>query len=196
MMKSLKVIMVTSPLSQDGKSSLVAAMVRIGARDGMRCLAVDCDFHRPSLAHKIDVRPKLYLNESIVGEPTLSDMVVEDPASGAHFIVAKPSSDRSGPLPQNAMRLRGIIEAARQEYDLIVIDTAPSLAVVDPLLLSQVADAMVLVLPWRTTTHRRAREAMQRLATFGCPLVGVVLSRIGGRAELGYGYLGYTPTKA
>ena len=43
----VKVVMVTSPFRQDGKSSLVAAMVRLGARDGLRCLALECDFLPP-----------------------------------------------------------------------------------------------------------------------------------------------------
>lgn len=194
--RPLKVVMVTSPVSQAGKSSLVAAMVRIGTRDGLRCLAIDCDFYRPSLAQKINVKPPLYLNDSISREPAPSELIVEDPVSGAHFILAKPSSEQTSPLPRNSTRVALIIEAVRQNYDLIVIDTPQSLAVIDPLLLSRMADGMVLVLPWRAMSHRRVVEAMQRLANFDCPLIGVVLSRIGGRAHPDYEYVGYTQTKA
>ena len=67
-----------------------------------------------------------------------------------------------------------------------MIDTPQSLAVIDPLLLSGMADGMVLVLPWRAISHRRVVEAMQRLVNFDCPLIGVVLSRIGGRAHPDY----------
>jgi polysaccharide biosynthesis transport protein len=135
------------------------------------------------------------LNESFSYEPSLSDLVIKDPASGAHFIMAKPSLGHSRLLSSDITRLRHVIEAARQHYDLIVIDTPPSLAVIDPLLLSQMVDGMILVLPWRTISHRRAREAVQRLMGFACPLIGVVLSRVGGRARLGYGYHGYEPVK-
>lgn len=192
-----KVVMVTSPLSRDGKSTLVAAMVRIGARDGMRCLALECDFYRPSLARKINATPLSYLNDETPPSPVLSEMITEDRASGAHFVMAKASApDQFGILPRDAERIRQIVEAARQDYDLIVIDTPPSLSVIDPLILSEVADGMVVVLPWRTISNRRAREAMQRLSAFACPLIGVVLSRIAGGAEPDYGYVGYGPAKA
>lgn len=192
----VKVVMVTSPFRQDGKSSLVAAMVRLGARDGLRCLALDCDFYRPSLARKINVTPGRYLNDSVSQEPALADLIVEDRESGAHFVMGKPMSDRSGRLPHSTMRLRHVIESARQHYDLIVIDTPPMLAVIDPLLVSQVADGVVLMLPWRTISHRRAREVAHRLAGFACPLIGVVLSRIAGRGDLSSDYFGYAPAKA
>jgi succinoglycan biosynthesis transport protein ExoP len=192
----VKVVMVTSPFRQDGKSSLVAAMVRLGARDGLRCLALECDFYRPSLARKINVTPRRYLNDSLSQEPALADLVVEDRESGAHFVMGKPMSDRSGQLPHNTMRIRDVIEAARQHYDLIVIDTPPMLAVIDPLLVSQLADGVVLMLPWRTISHRRAREVAHRLAGFACPLIGVVLSRIVGRADSSYGYYGYAQAES
>jgi RND superfamily putative drug exporter len=84
---------------------------------------------------------------------------------------------------------------------LALVALVSHLAPVDPavsevVLLIGMADGMVLVLPWRAMSHRRVVEAMQRLVNFDCPLIGVVLSRIGGRAHPDYEYVGYTQTKA
>lgn len=192
----LKVVMVTSPLPQDGKSSLVAAMVRIGARDGLRCLAIDCDLYRPSLARMIGVTPPLYLNDPSARHAALEDLRVVDAASGAHFILARPSSGPIDPLPVKATHLLRLVNDAQHQYDLVVIDTPPLLAVVDPMVLSRAVDAAVLVLPWRTVSRKLVHEAMQRLADFACPLVGVVLSRVAGRAHASYAYLGYETRRA
>jgi Mrp family chromosome partitioning ATPase len=191
----LKVVMVTSPLSQDGKSTLVAAMARVGAREGLRCLAVDCDFYRPSLARMIKVTPNVYLNEPQARTAKLADLVVADPASGAHFILAEPSSGRSDPLSLEGTPLGRIIEDARDIYDLVIIDTPPVLKVIDPLVLSQSADGTVLVLPYRTVSRKVIREVMQRLAVFTCPVIGVVLSRVEGQSFRSYGYRRYDLAK-
>jgi polysaccharide biosynthesis transport protein len=196
MARPMQAVMVTSPLSHDGKSSLVVSMARVGARDGLRCLAIECDFYRPTLAQKISVRPKHFLNDTGTGEPILSDMITEDPASGAHFVLAKASVDTADSLPSQVQHLRRLIQEARGHYDLILIDTPPLQSVVDPLLLSQMADGMILLLPWGKMSYPRTRNAIQRLAKFACPLIGVVLARVPNRPGLDYAYSGYINEKA
>jgi Mrp family chromosome partitioning ATPase len=84
------------------------------------------------------------------------------------------------------------VDAARQAYDLVVIDTPPVMSVVDPLVLSRLADAAVLVLPWREVSRSVVRETMARLDSAACPLAGVVVSRVAERSRGGYGYGSYS----
>jgi polysaccharide biosynthesis transport protein len=189
--KPMQVVMVTSPSSSDGKSSLVASLARVAARDGLRCLVLECDFFRPNLASTLALTPTLPLNRASDEQPQLSDMLVNDPASGADFVLAEPSRDRATGLPYHTQRLRHIIEAGRDRYDLVLLDTPPAMAVVDPMLLSQMVDGMLVVLPWRKMTHRRVRDAMQRIGSFACPTLGVVLSRVPAETTPIYSYSGY-----
>jgi capsular exopolysaccharide synthesis family protein len=185
-----KVVLVTSPLPRDGKSSLAAAMARVAAQDGFRCLAIDGDFRRPALAHLMGVKPRWHLNDYLEGRIALEEMLIGDPSSAAHFMLARPAPDCSTAFLEQP-RLHALVEAARQHYDLVVIDTPPVMSVVDPLVLSRLADAAVLVVSWREVSRKLVREAIMRLATAACPVVGVVLSRVGGRFLEGYGYVGY-----
>ena len=188
-----RVIMVSSPGKGDGKSSLVAALARTGAHDGLRCVAIDCDFHRASLAGLVRQRPLRWLDEYGQDHTSLDELIVRD-ASGADFILARPIQDCSRAFIEG-LRLHLLTMSLRSRYDLIVVDTPPLLSVVDPQLLSRFADAMILVLPWGAISRRLAREAVERLRWFACPLAGVVLSRARGGEQRGYAYAGYPGAK-
>ncbi len=184
-----RVIMVSSPGKGDGKSSLVTALVRTGAHDGLRCVAIDCDFHRAALSGLIGQRPARWLDEYGQDGARLEDLIVPD-SSGADFILARPVACCSRTFIES-LRLDLLTMQLRGHYDLVVIDTPPLLSVVDAQLLSRFADAVILVLPWRAISRRLAREAIERLQWFACPLAGVVLSRARGRAHERYAYAGY-----
>jgi polysaccharide biosynthesis transport protein len=185
----LRIVMVTSPTQRDGKSSLVAAMARIGARDGLRCLAIDCDFHRAGLGRLVGLRPQAYLNDFAEHAATLDDLIVGE-LGGAHFILARPVGHCSWAFLRE-LRLELLGQSLRSRYDLVIIDTPPVMSVVDPMVISLAADAIVLVLPWRAAGRELVREVVRRIAGFGCPLAGVVLSRARGREHERYGYRGY-----
>lgn len=189
-----KVVMVTSPMPRDGKSSLVTSMARVAARDGLRVLAIDCDFRKPALADHIGVVPRWWLNDYLDESLELSDALVQDPKGPCHFLLSKPVVNcTKGFLEQT--RLKKLIEETRDFYDLILIDTPPIMKVVDPLILSQHADATVMVVSWREVSRQLIREGIERLETTSTPLIGLVMSRIGGKVPENYVYGGYGTTE-
>ena len=185
-----KVVMVTSPMPKDGKTSLTVALARCAAEEGMRCLVLECDFRRPTIAKSIGVKPGLYLNDFIEGVVELEDVLVRDPKSRAHFLPAK-TTDRTSRSFLERRRLRRLVKAAKQHYDLVLIDTPPVMKVIDPLILSSLADASVLVVSWRSVTKNILQESLRRLESTGSAMIGVVMTRVGGQVPDSYVYGGY-----
>lgn len=185
-----KVIMVTSPMPRDGKSSLVTSIARVAARDGVRVLAIDCDFRKPSLAGTLGVTPRWWLNDFLDDSLALGDTLIQDPRGTAHFLLSKPVANCSRAfLEQTA--LQRLVTEAREFYDLILIDSPPVMKVVDPLILSQLADVTVMVVSWREVSRQVIREAIERLDATSTPIIGFVLSRVGGKVPENYVYGGY-----
>ena len=173
---------------------MVTALARTGAHDGLRCVAVDCDFHRAALAGLVDQRPERWLDEFGQDGTTADQLIVRD-TSGADFILARPIQHCSRAFLES-LQLDRLTITLRNRYDLVVIDTPPLLSVVDPQLLSRFADATILVLPWRAISRRVVREAVERLQWFACPLAGVVISRAHGGVHERYAYAGYSAKEA
>ena len=89
-------------------------------------------------------------------------------------------------------RLRDLVKELQQEYDLVVLDTPPVLAITDPLFISGIADATVLVVAWGVTRNDMVDDALDALRDIRAPVVGIVLNKVK-TASTGkyYAYAGY-----
>lgn len=187
-----KVLMFTSAVPGDGKSSTVAAVARIAADEGLRCLALDADFRKGGLASVIGLRrPRATLNNFLSGHKDLVDMVVKDDKSTAHFLLTRPMREVNRRFLEGS-KLRHVFSWARSEYDLILVDTPPVMRVIDPLVLAQYADATVMLISRRSAKRKTVRTAIQRLEGVGAPILGVVLTQFaaGASEDLYYGDYG------
>lgn len=186
-----KVLLFTSAQPGDGKSSTAAATARIAAQDGLRCLLIEADFRRPTLSQLLRVRaPEIMLNDYLAGTHALDEAIVEDGRSGAHVLLSSPVSDITRRYLEQP-RLEELVLWARAAYDLVIIDSPPVLRVFDPLVLSRLADATVLVISWRGVSRESVRTAIQRLDDVGARILGVVLSRLGAESSTDQYYGGY-----
>jgi capsular exopolysaccharide synthesis family protein len=183
-----KVLMFTSAVPGDGKSSTVAAAARIAADEGLRCLAIDADFRKGNLASALRLRrsPRT-LDDFLSGRKDLIGAVYEDTQSDAHFLFTPPFREVNRRFLEQPL-LQHLFSWARTEYDLVLVDTPPVLRVIDPLVLTQYADATVVVISWRSVKRKTVRTAIQRLEDVGAPILGVVLSQVrtSGSEELYY----------
>ena len=84
--------------------------------------------------------------------------------------------------------MQQLISRARAEYEYIVIDTPPLLAVSDALLISSSVDTTLLVVRWEHTPRAVVRSALKLIRENGIPLAGVVLSRVNLRKHARYSY--------
>ena len=186
-----EVIMVTSSVSGDGKST-VAANIAIAFGQMGRTLLIDCDMRRPSLAEEFGL-PKTQpgLAELMAGSAKLSEAVLERVDERIHLLCA-------GAVPPNPLemlasdRFRAMIDQLQGLYDHVVIDCPPTLPVSDSTVISTVSDAIVYVVKAGATTTKQAQQGLKTLRGVNGHVVGCVLNAVdvkkAARYDSGYGY--------
>lgn len=186
-----KVILVTSSEPAEGKTSFCIALGRTAAQDGLRCLVIDCDFRRPSFHAQTNLHPGASLNDFLSGALDWGqDAVVKDPVTGMDMLMSKPTQSEMREFVAST-RLRVLIAEAREHYDLVIVDSPPTLRVPDAINLADTSDAIVFLAAWRKTRRKMIQEAIKRLSVAGRPMAGVVLSRVKGSVPEEYVYGGY-----
>jgi len=185
-----KVVVVTSTIPREGKSTLCLSFSRAAARAGSRVLLIDADLRRPRIAKAMGVEARGNLAQLLAGEKSAAEVVQVDEASGAHMITARPDT----PNPQDLLSSRQMekfIEGARGLYDLIIIDTPPVLAVSDAAAVSKIADVVLYVVHWGSTAREMVATGVKQLRSYNAPIAGVVLSQVDLKKHARYGYGDY-----
>ena len=173
-----KVIMVTSALPQEGKSTTSINCAVVLAQKGVRVLLIDADVRRPSIHKTLGMAPHSGLSNVLTGSTTLEQAIT-------HTSIL-PSLDvlTAGTPPPNPAELlassvmRDMLTELRKQYDHIVIDTPPSLSVTDAVVLSPRADAVMLVIRAEKTTKHALRRSRDLLAQVNAKVVGVLLNAV------------------
>lgn len=187
-----KVVMVTSSLPAEGKSVFSVSLARSVARSGGRALVIDCDLRRPSLAKLLKVDPKPGILALFEEGTSLDAVICVEEFSGMHYI----PSTAGTPNPQDLLgskHMASLINSLRSQYDLIVLDTPPILAVSDALILSHLVDTALFLVRWGKTPRPVVLGAFKSFQANGANLAGAVLTRVNFRrhATYGYGDVGY-----
>ncbi len=171
----IQTLLVTSSAPTEGKSSVSANLAVAYAMSGKQVLIIDADLRRPSLHKFYKCSNSFGLTHVLLGQRTIADSIQQTQIEGLSFLA-------SGPLPPNPAELLGssrMDEAMGQikpNYDFIIIDTPPVLAVSDALLLAPKADGTVLVVASMGTKREAAKAAVAALSKSKARIVGTVLN--------------------
>ena len=185
-----RVILVTSPQSSEGKSSVALSVAESFARNGFRTLLVDADLRKPVLAEEYKVRPPV---------PTLQDLL-ENPheaykppnvAPNLHLV----PSFKPAPAPAELLSFgfRERLNEWREVFEVIIIDSAPVLPVADTLVIAPQCSGVLLAASPGSSDQRHVRAAVELFGRVGVPLLGAVATslphaRFGSAGGYGYGY--------
>lgn len=182
-----QVVMATSSVPSEGKSTFSLCYARLMAKSGMKVLLVEADLRRPV------VRARLNLEESQANLVSVLDgtemggqQLHKDAVSGLHILAGKGHPD-----PQKLFsgeKFAGLMAWARENYDLVVLDTPPVLAVSDAVVLSHHVDAVLYVVQWETTPKKSVETGISQLRESGAPLAGVVVTQVNIKRHQSYGY--------
>jgi capsular exopolysaccharide synthesis family protein len=173
-----KVIMVTSALPQEGKSTTSINTAVVLAQKGVRVLLIDADLRRPSIHKTLGMGPHSGLSNVLTGSTTIERAISRTAVLPNLFVLA------AGTPPPNPAELlasanmKDLLVHLREQYDHIVIDTPPSLSVTDAVVLSPRADAVVLVIRSAQTTKVALRRSCDLLASVKAKVVGVLLNAV------------------
>ncbi len=186
-----KVIAVTSSVPGEGKTTLSTNLAyALGQME--RVLLIDADLRRPTLGKRFGYPPyQAGLSNLIANTANLSTCIQTDQKSGIDLLVAgaippNPQELLSSDLMKTAMKLLSA------KYDRIIIDTAPTQAVADSLIVSTHSDAMIYVVKSESTHIKNIKSGLGRLLQIGANVAGVVLNQVDLEQSSKYGdYEGY-----
>jgi capsular exopolysaccharide synthesis family protein len=173
--ESLRMVMVTSAVGGEGKTSLSSHLAASLARSGRKTLLLDADLRNPAIHRLFGLDRSPGLCELLRGEVELADAIQATPAPGLSLITAGRCDEMAlqGLAQDN---LRKICEPLRQEFDFIVVDSAPVLPVADSLLIGQMVDGVIFSVLHDVSRLPKVYAAHQRLEMLGIHILGAVVS--------------------
>lgn len=188
-----EILFVTSSIPGEGKSFVAQNLASIYALSHKRVLLIGADIRKPGLTAFTRSSPGPGLSEYLYGEATVEDLI--------RPIVSHQNLDviHSGKIPPNPAellmneRLGELFQALKKQYDIIIVDTAPSMPVTDTLLISKYADR-ILYLIRANYSEKPLLEFIKELnKENNLPNLSIILndvkySNLGYGAKLGYGY--------
>jgi exopolysaccharide transport family protein len=186
-----KLILVTSSLPEEGKTTLAVSLAVFAARSHKKTLLIDLDLRHPSVHRELGWQVSAGLVEYMMGDRPLDEVIQHDIETGLDFLPVKSQTTNPTDLLES-QRMQDLLEICRSRYDLVIIDTAPVASVTDARLLSLMVDKVVFVLQWGKTVGSVAQESIQALHEVGANVSGAVLSRVdlAKHAQYGYGDIG------
>ena len=191
--KPPKVVLVTSAVPGEGKTTVAVSLARLAARSGKKVIVIDCDLRRPATAKALGINKyDKGLVEVLTGEKSLDQCLEKDPRSSMHILPVKlKTGNPPDLLGSNAMEK--LINGLKASYDLVVIDSAPLLPVHDTRILARLVDAALFVVRWEKTPRDAAKNATRILADSHAPVTGIVLTRANAKRfrYYSYGYQSY-----
>jgi capsular exopolysaccharide synthesis family protein len=184
-----QVILVTSPLPREGKSTTVSNLPVSMAESGRRVLVCNADFRAPQVQRAFGLESGPGLTDLLAGEDGskhLADLVHQTSVPGVALVHSGSSVDDAAELI--ARRGARLLAEARGMADVVLLDTAPLLVVSDASELLPSVDAVIMVARAGQTSRDSARRSFELLDRAGIPVLGVVL--VGAKSPMSYYYGG------
>ncbi|MBB2901365.1 non-specific protein-tyrosine kinase [Kineococcus radiotolerans] len=197
-----RVLVVTSALPGEGKSTTAVNLALTAATAGMRVVLVEGDLRLPRVADYLGVEDSAGLTTVLAGRADLDDVLQPYGDTGLSVLA-------SGPIPLNPAALLGsrhmgdLLARLRERADLVIIDSPPLLPVADAAVLARQTDGALVVVKHGKTTRDHLTRALERLRAVDAPVLGGVLTMVPAKAsdysyayEYGYGYQPTVPDDA
>jgi capsular exopolysaccharide synthesis family protein len=149
----IRVLLTTSPLGSDGKSTISYNLGIAFAQHGSRVLVIDADMRKPSMHTFFRTRKAPGLSEVLTGSVPLADALFQ------HLSLENLTFLPAGTTPPNPADLLGskrfdaLLEEVKRQFDLVIIDSPPVLMVTDPVVLSTKVDGTIVVVRSQRTTR-------------------------------------------
>jgi len=175
--RPIRVLVITSAVPSEGKSTTSVNLAIAFAEAGKRVLVIEADLRRPTIATYLGLEGAVGLSNVLAGQVTVEDALQR---WGEHDLWVLPS----GFIPPNPSEILGsrnmsvLLERQREEFDVIIIDTPPVLPVTDAAVVAAMADGAVLVVRAAKTSQDQAKAAATALSVVDARLLGCVLNGV------------------
>lgn len=192
-----KTLLVTSSRPGDGKTFTTLAIAQFVARTGRRVLAIEGDLRRPTFARALGVSSQTGLTDLLRGSAKPNDVIFTLGETGLDVITAgSPTIDSTDLLSGQA--LVDLLAWARQNYDLVILDSPPCLSVMDARILARRADGILYCARWGHSELAAVSEGIEDLRASGGTMLGMIIDMVPGEQYPLYdstssGMMGYLP---
>ncbi len=173
-----KVILVTSALPQEGKTTTCINSAVVLAQQGRRVLLVDADLRRSSIHAALRIHAEPGLTDLLTGAETAHPLIIPAPQLPNLFVLP---AGRTPPHPAELLSsplMKELMRQWREQFDHIILDTPPALSVTDAVLLSVLVDSVLLVVRSGHTTRAALRRARELLNQVNARTMGMVINAV------------------
>lgn len=186
--KEIKTMVITSAEAAEGKSTLAGNLALTFAQSEKRVILIDCDLRKPSLHRKFKASNLVGVSEVLLEKATFEEAVQKYNDNFYFLTSGKIPPNPSEMLASSAMT--NLIEKLKEEFNIVVLDTAPLRVVTDAQILSAKVDGTILVVRATRTKKDAVIEAKNLLDKVGARIIGTVLYGVKNTRERYYYYYG------
>ncbi|MCK0152850.1 polysaccharide biosynthesis tyrosine autokinase [Alcanivorax sp. S6407] len=185
-----KILMITGPSPEVGKSFVSANLGAVLAQTGQRVLVIDADMRKGHLHRYFQSDNKTGLSAYLSGQSSKEDIIQSSSIDNLDFI----ARGKAPPNPSELLmheRFKTLMNSLSEDYDLILVDTPPVLAVTDAAIVGQLAGSSLLVTRFGVNSVKEVDAALTRFAQNKVEIKGAILNCMERRATNEYGYYAY-----
>ena len=190
-MQGSKVLMVTSLLENEGKSTVAVNLALAMAQKKAKVLLIDCDLHKPACHALLEQRVVSHgLRDVLLGRASVSEALIREKRGNLQLLLEKKGDKNSGDLVSSE-QMRTLLDWARQEFDFVVLDLPPMGEVSDAESVMELVDASLLVVRQNAATAPAINKTVATLDSGKAELLGCVLNNVYSTplpSGHGYGY--------
>lgn len=181
-----QVIMMTSCLPGEGKTSVSIELTEAIADMGKTVILVDADMRKSVMASRLKVSEiDKGISHFLSGQCTLAEAIVATNVPKMHLLMSGPLAPNPTELLETK-RFQGMVDSLRKVYDYVIIDCPPLGLVIDAAIIARECDGAIMVVESSKTKYRLAQEVKGKLELTGIPILGVVLNKVERKKNKGY----------
>ena len=187
--KEDKVILFTSSIPKEGRSTIAANFALSVALSGKKALFIDCDTRKPKTHTKTNVKVELGFEDILLGRKTIADVLIRDVKRNLDILPSNHNSINVTEL-YFSEPMRHLLRTLKKRYDIIVMDTPPLMATTDAAILSEYADGVVYIVGYNMVSKKELIACKKILHRFEDKIIGSIVNKID-RSGYSYGNHGY-----
>lgn len=187
--KQPQVIMSTSSVPGEGKTTQSLSLAQNMAGLGKKVLVLEGDIRKLIFAEYFDIHNKASFLSVLTGDVPLQDAIFQHEDMGIDILIGEKSNINAADI-FSSEKFRKFMMMLRQEYDFIIVDSAPVLAVPDARVIGQHVDAIIYSVLWDSTTKTQVKQGIGMITSVGLQVSGLVLSNVDAKQMKKYGHAG------
>lgn len=172
-----KCLLVTSAQPKEGKTFISTNLAICLSQINKKVALLDCDLRNPVLHKIFKVNNSIGITSFLTQQNKINEIYIKTPINNLSIITAGSRAHKPAEL-LSLPTFNDLIEKLKQEFDFIIIDTAPIIPIADTAIIAPYSDAILLVLLNEGTARKSAQHAIQRLQAINCPILGCVLNSV------------------